>query len=188
MLEQRDATPVDSVDPGMPPKPVNAWAKTGVGLVVAVLLLLDLLTTRGLANWGVHAVLETGAVCFALGFSARAWLSRLRAAAQSAELAHGAPGLLEGPPHIDLRLWAEVMSAMRAECASTQTAPATCEEPGIASLIGPFNPGPFANRSRKAQRDRWAPAPHHALALLQPRRRNERRERPSSRRRVTSRA
>jgi hypothetical protein len=160
MFEQRDATAVDSVHQGMPTEPTNSWVEACAALAVAVLLLLDLLTTRELANWKTHAVLEVGSAFVALGFFGRAWLRGQRVAAPPVEPAYEVPRLLVGPPHIDRRLWAEIRAALRAECASPQMA----MTPALES------------------------APRSALALLQPSRRNERRERRAYRRSALSRA
>jgi hypothetical protein len=160
MFEQRDATAVDSVGQGLPTEPANSWAAACASLGVAVLLLLDLLTTRELANWRTHAVLEIVAAFVALGFFGRAWLRGPRVAVGPVDRAYEVQRFLVGPPHIDLRLWAEIRAAMRAECVSTQMA--------AAHALGS--------------------APRAALALLQPARRNERRERRAHRRSALSRA
>jgi hypothetical protein len=169
MFEQRDATAVDSVDQGMPTEPTNSWAAACAALGVAVLLLLDLLTTRELASWKTHAVLEVGAAFIALGFFGRSWLRGSRVAARPSARAYEVPRLLLGPPHIDHRLWAEIRAAIRAECASTPVATPLIDRSGP-----PRNGG--------------EPAPRYSLALAQPPRRNERRERRAYRRSALSRA
>jgi hypothetical protein len=160
MFEQRDATAVDSVGRRVATEPTNSWGAACAALGVAVLLLLDLLTTRELANWKTHAVLEVVAAFVALGFFARAWLRGPRVEVRPVDRAYEVQRFLVGPPYIDLRLWAQIRAAMRAECVSTQMAAA----PALGS------------------------APRPALALLQPPRRNERRERRAHRRSAPSRA
>jgi hypothetical protein len=167
MFEQRDATAVDSVDQRMPTEPTNSWAAACAALGVAVLLLLDLLTTRELGSWKTHAVLEVGAAFIALGFFGRAWLRGPREAARPAERAYDAPRFIMGVPHIDHRLWAEIRAAVRAECTSTRMATAR-------AFAGP-------------QRNGMEPTPRYALALLHPPRRSERRERRQYRRSPASR-
>jgi hypothetical protein len=146
----------------MPTEPANSWAAASAALGVAALLLLDLLTTRELASWKTHAVLEVGAAFIALGFFGRGWLRGPRLAARPEERAYDAPRLVMGAPHIDRRLWEEIRAAMRAECTPTRMAAAR-------AFAGP-------------QRNGWEPTPRYPLALLHPPRRNERRERRQYRR------
>jgi hypothetical protein len=185
MLEQRDATAVDSVDQGVPAAPANSWVETCVGLGVAVLLLVDLLTTRSLGIWGGHAELEMGAGCIAVGLLGRPWLRGRRVAANPVESDHAAPSFVVGAPHIDGRLWEKVTAAMRTECAWTRMSPAASGEPGV-DLPIQFDPAAHEQRSG-AHRNEWEPAPREALALLPPSRRSRRRDRRSHRRHPVSR-
>jgi hypothetical protein len=109
----------------------NSLAKGHVVLGVAALLLLDMLATLMLGSWKALA-LAVGAAAIALWLFLRAWFRRPRVAPRPAEHAPEAPAFVMGPPHIDGRLWAKVVSAMRVDYASRQMAsmaPAAREEP-----------------------------------------------------------
>jgi hypothetical protein len=160
----------------------KSLVKGHVGLGAAALLLLDLVGTLMLGSWKALAV---GAAAIALWLFLCAWLRRPRVAPRPAEHAQDSPTFVMGPPHIDGRLWAKVMAAMRVEYASPQMATmatAALEEPVAGYLVEHSSLTPFADAS-DAQGDEGQDESRHAFVETPPR--SETRERRPYRRTAT---
>jgi hypothetical protein len=100
-----------------------------------------------LGSWKALA-LAVGAAAIALWLFLRARFRRPRVAPRPAEHAQDAPQFVMGPPHIDRRLWARVVGAMRVDYASRQMATmaaAAREEPVAGYLVEHSSPTPFAD-------------------------------------------
>jgi hypothetical protein len=125
----------------------NSPAIGHVGLGVAALLSLDLLATLLLGSWTAFAV-AVGAAAFALWLLLSAWFRPPRVAPRPAEHAQDAPTFVMGAPHVDARLWAKVVGAMRVNYASRQMAAmvtAAREEPVAAYLVEHSRLTPFTD-------------------------------------------
>jgi hypothetical protein len=135
-----------------------------------------------LGSWTALAV---GAAAIALWLVLRAWFRRPRVAPRPAEHADDAPRFVMGAPHIDGRLWAKVVRAMRVDHASWQMATmdtAAREEPVAGYLVEHSSLTPFADAS-ETQGDEGQDESSHAFVEAPPR--SETRERRPYRRTAT---